>query len=86
LLRIEDLPPTLRVEILDRAEGNPFYVEEIIRNLIDNGSIVCADATECWEAAREVAGLSIPDTLQGVLGARMTVCRRRHAACCVWLR
>jgi ABC-type oligopeptide transport system substrate-binding subunit/class 3 adenylate cyclase len=71
LLRIEDLPDVLRERILSRAEGNPFYVEEVIRSLIDQGAIVQEEATGRWTATRAVAEIPIPDTLQGVLMARI---------------
>jgi class 3 adenylate cyclase/DNA-binding SARP family transcriptional activator/tetratricopeptide (TPR) repeat protein len=71
LLRVEALPAELRDKILDRAEGNPFYVEEIIRTLIDDGAIVYDDAAGQWRATRHVADLPIPDTLHGVLMARI---------------
>jgi ABC-type oligopeptide transport system substrate-binding subunit len=71
LLHVEDLPSGLRDRILAHAEGNPFYVEEIIRSLIDQGAIVRDEATGRWEAARDVAEIPIPDTLHGVLMARI---------------
>jgi oligopeptide transport system substrate-binding protein len=61
----------LRERILDRAEGNPFYVEEVIRSLIDSGAIAHDEASGHWTAAREVASIPIPDTLHGVLMARI---------------
>ena len=71
LLRIEDLPPKLKWRILSHAEGNPFYVEEVIRSLIDSGAIVQDEATGRWQAAQDVSSIPIPDTLQGVLMARI---------------
>ncbi len=71
LLRVEDLPPTLRDKILRHAEGNPFYVEEIIRSLLDMQAIVYNEATGLWRAAHDVAAIELPDTLQGVLMARI---------------
>ena len=71
LLEIEDLPEVLRERILSRAEGNPFYVEEVIRSLIDRRAIVQDEATGHWMATREVGEIPIPDTLQGVLMARI---------------
>jgi ABC-type oligopeptide transport system substrate-binding subunit len=71
LLRIEELPDVLRERILSRAEGNPFYVEEVIRSLIDRSAIVQEKATGRWTATRAVAEIPIPDTLQGVLMARI---------------
>jgi class 3 adenylate cyclase/predicted ATPase len=46
LLRVEDLPEGLRSRILDHAEGNPFFVEEILRSLIDGGIIVHDEAAD----------------------------------------
>ena len=37
LLSVEDLPGALHARILERAEGNPFFLEEILRRLIDGG-------------------------------------------------
>jgi predicted ATPase/class 3 adenylate cyclase len=71
LLRIEDLPHSLRGEILAHAEGNPFYVEEIIRSLVDSRAIVRDEETGHWRATREVDDIALPDTLQGVLTARI---------------
>jgi oligopeptide transport system substrate-binding protein len=71
LLQVEGLPVVLRESILTRAEGNPFYVEEVIRSIIDGGAIIQDQASGRWIATREVAEIPIPDTLQGVLMARI---------------
>ncbi|HEX2180880.1 MAG TPA: adenylate/guanylate cyclase domain-containing protein [Rubrobacteraceae bacterium] len=69
LLYIEDLPESVRGLILTKAEGNPFFVEEVIRALIDSGYIVQENSH--WRATREIANVAIPDTLTGVLSARI---------------
>ncbi len=71
LLRVEGLPAELRERILSHSEGNPFYVEEIIRSLLDDGAIERDPSTNQWVATREVASIAIPDTLHGVLMARI---------------
>jgi class 3 adenylate cyclase/tetratricopeptide (TPR) repeat protein/regulation of enolase protein 1 (concanavalin A-like superfamily) len=71
LLRVEDLPPQLRARILGAAEGNPFYVEEIVRSLMESGAFVYDAASGRWQAAGDVAEIAIPDTLHGVLMARL---------------
>ncbi|MBL7184563.1 MAG: AAA family ATPase [Anaerolineae bacterium] len=71
LLRVEDLPPKLKWRILSHAEGNPFYVEEVIRSLIDSGAIEQDEATGRWQATQDMSSIPIPDTLQGVLMARI---------------
>jgi class 3 adenylate cyclase/tetratricopeptide (TPR) repeat protein len=69
LLYIEDLPESVRKLILNKAEGNPFFVEEVIRTLIDSEYIV--QENNHWRATREIVNVSIPDTLTGVLSARI---------------
>jgi predicted ATPase len=69
LLRIESLRPETRDLILAKAEGNPFFVEEVIRMLIDRGAIVREG--DRWIATERVATIDIPDTLQGLLLARI---------------
>ena len=69
LLSVEELPPKVHGEILQRAEGNPFFLEEIIRHLIDEGRIVRSG--DRWRAASSIGGVVIPDTVQGVLAARI---------------
>ena len=50
LLYIEELPESVRKLILDKAEGNPFFVEEVIRTLIDSEYIV--QENNHWRATR----------------------------------
>jgi ABC-type oligopeptide transport system substrate-binding subunit len=71
LLWLECLPEQLKDRILKRAEGNPFYLEEVLRSLIDEGAIAQEEATGRWLATRDVVDIAIPETLQGVLLARI---------------
>jgi predicted ATPase len=54
---------------LDRAEGNPFFLEEVIRHLIDDGRIVREG--DRWRAKAGIDDVVIPDTIQAVLAARI---------------
>jgi class 3 adenylate cyclase/tetratricopeptide (TPR) repeat protein len=69
LLEVAELPDATRRLMLDRSEGNPFYLEEVIRSLIEQGAIAFQDRR--WQATDKIAGVQIPDTLQGVLLARI---------------
>ncbi|MFY9587442.1 MAG: AAA family ATPase, partial [Actinomycetota bacterium] len=68
-LATEDLPPKLGQQILDRAEGNPFFLEEILRHLIDDGVLV-RDGDQC-RAGGDADEVVLPDTVQGALAARI---------------
>ena len=69
LLEIEALPDRIRAIILQKAEGNPFFVEEVIRMLIDRGAIIRQGSS--WAAGRTIDTVDIPDNLQGLLLARI---------------
>ena len=69
LLRVSDLPDAIRQTILSRAEGNPFFLEEIIRALIEQG--VLRREGERWVAGEDPEQWPIPTTLRGVLTARI---------------
>jgi tetratricopeptide (TPR) repeat protein len=71
LLAIDDLPAQVERVILDKAEGNPFFVEEVTRALIDAGAVTRDAATGRWRATPEIATIQIPDTVQGVIVARI---------------
>ena len=69
LLGEKDIPKPVRDLIIGKAEGNPFFVEEIIRSLIETGQIVRENGH--WRAVRDEARISLPNTLRGVLSARI---------------
>jgi class 3 adenylate cyclase len=69
LLEIESLPERLRNSILERSEGNPFFVEELIRMLIERGWVVRKD--DHWVGSGTIAEAEVPDTLRGLLLARI---------------
>jgi tetratricopeptide (TPR) repeat protein len=77
LLRDPDLPEALRASILEKSGGNPFFIEEVVRTLIDNGVLVAEEhevngaAKRVWRATRASADFAIPDNLQSLLSARM---------------
>jgi adenylate cyclase len=70
LLTIPDLPETLREQILDRAAGVPFYLEEILRMFIDEH--VLRRENNHWrvEPGVDTSQLGVPDTLQGLILTR----------------
>jgi len=71
LLEIENLPPYVREMILRKAEGNPFFLEEIMRSLIDSQGIEHDTSTGRWRATSLIETITIPDTIQGIIMARV---------------
>jgi predicted ATPase len=55
--------------ILTKSEGNPFFIEELIRSLIDMELIY--HEGERWKARKEIEGIDVPDTIQSVLLSRV---------------
>lgn len=71
LLEIDGLPAHLRRMMVRKADGNPFYLEEMVRNLIETGALVHEPATGRWQATSAAENVSVPDSLQGLLAARI---------------
>lgn len=69
LVHVDNLPASIRSLILRKSEGNPFFLEEVIRSLIDSGHIVRENGR--WRATHDIADVAIPDTLLGLLTARI---------------
>ncbi|MBW2282374.1 MAG: AAA family ATPase [Deltaproteobacteria bacterium] len=64
------LPAELDRRILDAADGNPFFLEEITRSLVEQGTLV-NDDDEGVRLTRPVAEIAIPGTVQELIGARL---------------
>jgi tetratricopeptide (TPR) repeat protein len=62
------LPQDLRQLIVGKAEGNPFFVEEVARSLLESGVLQRTNGSYALREGREVR---IPDTIQEVLLARI---------------
>ena len=80
LQRIAEVPAALRALVTGGAEGNPFYMEELVKMLIDDGVIVVDD--EGWRVLPQaLVQARVPPTLAGVLQARLDALSpaERHA-------
>ncbi|HLZ48790.1 MAG TPA: adenylate/guanylate cyclase domain-containing protein [Candidatus Limnocylindria bacterium] len=69
LLAIDALPEALRREVITRSEGNPLYVEEFLRMLLDAGHVTRRD--DRFVATGSISSLVLPATLQGLIAARL---------------
>jgi predicted ATPase/class 3 adenylate cyclase len=72
LRRVESPPQSLVEKIVTTAEGNPFYTEELIEMLIDDGVIRQDGSTGAWRLDPSgLERLRVPSTLMAVLQARL---------------
>jgi class 3 adenylate cyclase/tetratricopeptide (TPR) repeat protein len=72
LLSTPVLPAGLRNLILNHADGNPFFIEEILRALIDGGALVFTGGEAMrWMTTPLIESYLVPDSLHGLLMARL---------------
>lgn len=76
LLDSPDLPGPLLDEMLGKAEGNPFFLEEIVRRLIDLGQLEQRDGR--WTLATESAAIEIPDNVRLAILSRIDLLPPEH--------
>lgn len=62
------LPLAVEARLLEAAEGNPFFLEELVRSLRDAGALRLAEGT--WQLDASVA-LHVPPTVEQVVLARL---------------
>ena len=65
----DDVCGPVREIIIERAEGNPFFVEELISTMIDRGVLTRENGG--WACSNLPPGFEVPDTVQAVLAARI---------------
>jgi tetratricopeptide (TPR) repeat protein len=71
LLETRGDSPRLRELILAKAEGNPFFMEEVIRSLIAMQVLVRDQPEGAWRPAIPIEQIRLPETIQGVIMARV---------------
>src|SRR4029077_4885073 len=59
---------SLKRLIIDKTQGNPFFMEEIVRALIEQGVLVRNGATRL---TKPLTGIHVPPTVQGILASRI---------------
>lgn len=70
LTKLDTIPTALRDLVTSSAEGNPYFVEELIGMLIDDG-VVVAEGGRWWVVADRLLQVRVPSTLAGVIQARL---------------
>jgi len=71
LLNIADIPRDLRGLIIHKTEGNPYFIEEVVRSLIEQGIVYQTEDGLRWKSATRPEDVALPDTLHALLVARI---------------
>lgn len=69
LLGTDEIPSAVTEPIVEAAEGNPLFIEELLSMLIEEGSLVRDDGH--WSPAPGLTGISIPPTVHALLATRL---------------
>lgn len=69
LVKFSRLPSPVMTSITNRAEGNPFFIEEVVRSFIDEGVVEIKDGE--FKATEKIDSVVIPETIQDVVMARI---------------
>jgi tetratricopeptide (TPR) repeat protein len=69
LLETENIPADLKRLVQSKAEGNPFYLEELINTLIESETLMRENGT--WKLTRSVTEFDISSSLHGLIAGRL---------------
>lgn len=69
MLNMSEVPESLSKLISEKSDGNPLYIEEIIKSLVDTDQLKKSGSS--WKVNGELEGIEIPTTLQGLIAARI---------------
>ncbi len=69
LLKAADVVPEIRELIINRAAGNPLFMEEFTHSLLENGTI--ERKNNHYVLSEKAENIQVPDTIQGIIAARM---------------
>ncbi|MBN1261906.1 MAG: AAA family ATPase [Anaerolineae bacterium] len=71
LVGSEVLPTAAVMLVVDKAEGNPYYLRELVRVLMSDGTLVLDGGSGKWSVTRPVTSLDLPSSLQTLLLSRV---------------
>ena len=69
VLQVATLPQQLQQLITSKAEGNPFYIEEVTKSLVESG--VLRKTNGSYSVERALEQIRVPDTIQEVILSRI---------------
>jgi class 3 adenylate cyclase/tetratricopeptide (TPR) repeat protein len=62
-------PPAELAALVEKAQGNPFFIEEVVRGMVDSGVLALED--DAWRLTRELDEAAVPGSIEGVITARL---------------
>ena len=69
MLNVGGLHHAVIWQIVQRAGGNPFFIEEVVRSFIDEGVVVLKNGT--FQGTEKIGTIAIPNSINDVLMARI---------------
>jgi tetratricopeptide (TPR) repeat protein len=68
---LSDIPDSFVIRVLEEAGGSPFFLEEVVRVLVENGSVFVEDGA--WHTTKTIGELDIPSTIVATLRRRLAM-------------
>jgi predicted ATPase/class 3 adenylate cyclase len=69
LLSTQSIPLDVGALIMSKSDGNPLYIEELVKSMIQTGAI--KRTKKEWKFGKEISAVGMPDTIQGIVMARI---------------
>ncbi|MDI6722532.1 MAG: AAA family ATPase, partial [Candidatus Aenigmarchaeota archaeon] len=64
-----NLPESVKRLVIEKSDGNPLFVEELVKMLVEKGAIKKVNGS--YQAVAEIDNISVPGTIQGILMSRI---------------
>ena len=71
LLDVKGIPPEVMQTLRRRTDGNPYFVEETVRSLIESDAVVSNGAGLRWQEGTDTRRIAIPENVQALLITRL---------------
>lgn len=69
LLNIKNIPVAFRKLVIEKSQGNPFYIEELVKSLIEQGYVI--EERGKWKFTGDIRKLQLPDSVEAVILSRI---------------
>ncbi|MBW2450525.1 MAG: hypothetical protein JRE92_08885, partial [Deltaproteobacteria bacterium] len=69
LLKTSNIPSDLKRLVQSKAEGNPFYLEELVNSLIESETLIQENGN--WKISKTISETDISSTIHGIISGRL---------------